>query len=204
MKTGILVFARAVVRAGMRRELEIGLLVGVEVRIDRIVGDDSRQHAACSRPDCRRDQRARDAAVDRRAHLGELEVQARRFQRRRGGADVVGAGAGGRGELIEILLRDHVLARPAACRGRGSIAASSDCERARAVARLSRFTSAWNGRGSMRNSSWPFLTRAPSVNCTESMKPLTRGPDFDAVDGLQSAAEFLPVAQRLGDHARRR
>ena len=92
-----------------RGELEIGLLVGVEVRIDRIVGNDRGQHARVRNEIAGGDQRARNAAVDRRAHFGELEVEARRFQRGRGGADVVGAGAGGRGELIEILLRDHVL-----------------------------------------------------------------------------------------------
>ena len=74
---------------------------------------------------------------------------------------------------------------------------------ARGGARPSRrFTSAWNGRGSMRNRSWPFLTRAPSVNCTESMKPLTRGRISTLSTACRRPGELLEIAKRLGDHGR--
>ena len=184
----------------MRRELEIGLLVGVEVRIDRIVGDDSGQHVGVRNQIAGGDQRARNAAVDRRAHLGELEVESRRFQCRRGGTDIVGAGAGGRGELIEILLRDHVLrdqALAAVMVRRGELGLRTRATQLRAEP-------VHFGLERTRidaEQQLAFLDARAFAELNGIDETADSRPDFDAFDGLQSAAEFLPVAKRLGDHA---
>ena len=93
---------------GFVRESQIRLFVRIEIRVDRIVGYDGRQHARRGHEVARRDQHVRHAAVDRRFDLREFEIQPRRFKRGGGGPDVVLTGDRRGLQLIEILLRYDV------------------------------------------------------------------------------------------------
>ena len=187
----------------VRRELQIGLLVGIEIGVDRIVRDHRRQHARVRDEIAGRDQRARHAAVDRRAHFGELEIEPRRFERGGGGADVLGAGAGRGRELIEILLRDHVL------RDEPLAAIVVRCGQRRLRARAAQLRRQPVDLGLERTridaeQQLAFLDARAFGELHRVDEAVDARPDLDAVDGLQAAGEFLASRAAAWRSRRRR
>ena len=77
---GVAARARVIVlRLGVAK---IGLLIGVEIDVDRIVGDERRQQAGAGHEISRSDDRPRYVTVDRCTYFRELPIQARFLQRR--------------------------------------------------------------------------------------------------------------------------
>ena len=144
--------------------------------------------------------RARNAAVDRRAHFGEFEIEPRRFERRRRRADVVAGRARIRRQLIEILLRNHVL------RDQALAAVVVRCRQRRLRTRAAQLGTEAVDLGLERTRIDPeqqlaFLDARAFGELHRVDESADARTDLDAVDRLQTPAEFFPIAQRLGDHA---
>ena len=135
------------------------LLVGVERRVDRIDGHDRREQRrfalAAGHEVAARDERAADAAVDRRHDLRELEIRARPHAARRRPRRRAPSPRPRRRPPLALLERHRVVGRQTIralhFRGgaiaRGAVACASSARR--------RSTWARNGRSSIWNSSCP-------------------------------------------------
>src|SRR6185312_3847573 len=87
-------------------ELEPGVLVDVEVDVDRVHRDHAGQHVAAGDQVAGGDFRVADAAVDRRAHVGEVQLQPGGGQRGGGRRQFSARALRGGGLAVGILLGD--------------------------------------------------------------------------------------------------
>ena len=142
-------------------------------------------------------------AVDRRGDRRVREVELRRLELRLRLRDR------GRGLLVlalrvvEVLLRQRVLLRRAAWCARGSPSRPRSAAWLRCSAAAAPSTCAWNGFWSIRNSTWPALTTAPSVYTRLSRKPDTRAAMLTACELCVCAtnvARDRHVARRDREH----
>ena len=158
---------------------EVGLLVAVEVEVDRVERDDRRQQRRGRRPGLHQvalgDLGAADATGDRRAHLRPLEVEPGGLHRRLGGPHRGRALGLGAGAAVELLARDrlhaHQLlgARPLRFAARSAAVRAAPAPPRRGRARPGR------GEDRSRRARRPCGPPRPSAKATRLMYPETRG-----------------------------
>ena len=193
---GIIGSVRVVPRLG---KTQVGLLIGVEVHIDRIVGDERREEARARHEIPRGDDGARHMTVDRRAYLGELPIETRLVQGRIDRTQCSLRGGFGSDQALVFLARDGVRADEPL--GAGVIGLGKLEVRHAAAALRDQaidFGLEWT-RIDLEQQLPLFDARAVREGDAIDIAADAR-TNLDRIHGLQAPGEFLPFAQRLVNH----
>ena len=181
------------------RKSQIGRFIRIEIRVHRVVGDHGGQQIDIGYEIARRDERARHMAVDGRAHVRILEIQARRVQLRVQGTQVPRRLGLRRRQLLVLLACDCVLgiqplgARMPGCR----IIELRLCPLEFSIEPLDLDL---KRAGVDLKQQLSFADSGTLHELHGVDEPADPRPHFDRIDRLQLPRELIPVVQGPGNH----